>query len=138
MRGLRLLHALRIRRICRGNSLQFVEIHLQPLPERQQIPLDSNDNRDNLVHPPSGSEPFCTVSRKGMSESMEGAREQFIRQPDGLFVATDRLVAAPVQRDNRGAQRSCTTGREPRNGIRRYFSGGSVAKRESRDNEAQV
>jgi hypothetical protein len=58
-----------------------------------------------------------------MSESIEGAREQFIRQPDGLFVAADRLVAAPVQRDTRGAQKSCVTGREPRIGIQKILLG---------------
>jgi hypothetical protein len=40
---------------------------------------------------------------------VDGSREQFIRQPDGLAVATNELVATPVQLDTGGAQRICAT-----------------------------
>ena len=36
---------------------------------------------------------------------VDGAREQFIRQPDDLSVATDRIAATPVQLDS--AQKRC-------------------------------
>ena len=35
---------------------------------------------------------------------VDGSREQFIRQPDGLAVATNELVATPVQLDTGGAE----------------------------------
>ena len=37
---------------------------------------------------------------------VDGAREQFILQPDGLAAATSERVAAPVQLDKGGAQSS--------------------------------
>ncbi len=40
---------------------------------------------------------------------VDGSREQFIRQPDGLAVATSELVATPVQLDKGSAQRICAT-----------------------------
>ena len=61
--------------------------------------------------PSAGSESFCTVFRQGMSESCDGSIEQFIRQPDGTSVATDRLAAALLKFGNGSAQRICATPR---------------------------
>jgi len=38
---------------------------------------------------------------------VDGAREQLIRQPDGLSAVTGKVVAAPVQTDR--AEKSCAT-----------------------------
>jgi hypothetical protein len=53
---------------------------------------------------------------------VDGSREQFIRQPDGLSVATGTVVAAPVQPDR--AEKSCATPSEDKS-----TSGGDVAER---------
>ena len=44
---------------------------------------------------------------------VDGSREEFIRRPDGLPVATGELVVAPVQLDKGSEQRTCAT---PSNG----------------------
>ena len=59
--------------------------------------------------PESSSESFCTVFWQAISESMDDSIAQFIRQPDGTSVATDRLVAALVTFGNGSAQRICAT-----------------------------
>lgn len=59
--------------------------------------------------PEARSEPFCTVFREGISESIDDSTAQFIRQPDGTSVATDRLAAAAVKFGNGSAQRICAT-----------------------------
>jgi hypothetical protein len=53
---------------------------------------------------------------------VDGSREQFIRQPDGLSVATGRVAAGPAQPDR--AQKSCATLSENKS-----TSGGEVPKR---------
>jgi hypothetical protein len=59
--------------------------------------------------PEARSEPFCTVFREGISESIDDSIAQFIRQPDGTSVVTDRLTAAAVKFGNGSAQRICAT-----------------------------
>jgi len=49
-----------------------------------------------------------------MSESSDGSIEQFIRQPDGTSVATDRLAAALLKFGNGSAQRICANPGEDR------------------------
>jgi hypothetical protein len=45
---------------------------------------------------------------------VDGSREEFIRRPDGLSVATGGLVAASVQLDKSSEQRTCATPSEER------------------------
>ena len=45
---------------------------------------------------------------------VDGSREEFIRRPDGLSVATGGLVAAPVQLDKGSEQRTGATPSEER------------------------
>ena len=40
---------------------------------------------------------------------VDGSREQFVRQSDGLSAATGGLAAASVELDKRSAQRTCAT-----------------------------
>lgn len=40
---------------------------------------------------------------------VDGSREEFIRRPDGLSVATGKLVVAPVQLHKGREQRTCAT-----------------------------
>ena len=54
---------------------------------------------------------------------VDGSREQFIRQPDGLSAATGGIAAAPVELDKRIAQRTCATP-----GDDRGTTGGDVSK----------
>lgn len=54
---------------------------------------------------------------------VDGSREQFIRQPDGLSAATGGLAAAPAELDKRSAQRTCATP-----GDDRGTTGGDVSK----------
>jgi hypothetical protein len=57
---------------------------------------------------------------------VDGSREQFIRQPDGLSVATGGLAAAPVELDKRSAQRTCATPSDDRG-----TTGGDVAEQDN-------
>jgi hypothetical protein len=54
---------------------------------------------------------------------VDGSREQFIRQSDGLSAATGGLAAAPVELDKRSAQRTCATPSDDRG-----MTGGDVSK----------
>jgi hypothetical protein len=54
---------------------------------------------------------------------VDGSREQFIRQPDGLSAATGGLAAAPAELDKRSAQRTCATPSDDRG-----TTGGDVSK----------
>jgi len=53
---------------------------------------------------------------------VDGSREQFIHQPDGLSVAAGSVVAAPVQPDR--VEKSCATPSEDKR-----TSGGDVPER---------
>jgi hypothetical protein len=54
---------------------------------------------------------------------VDGSREQFVRQSDGLSAATGGLAAAPVELDKRSAQRTCATPSDDRG-----MTGGDVSK----------
>lgn len=54
---------------------------------------------------------------------VDGSREQFIRQQDGLSVATGGLAAAPVELDKRSAQKTCATPSDER-----WTTGGDLAE----------
>ena len=57
---------------------------------------------------------------------VDGSRERFIPQSDGLSVATGGLAAAPMELDKCSAQRTCTTPSKDQS-----TSGGNVPERGS-------